>query len=276
MKRKWLTGRKKWLIVAGLMFGIFIPALDVRLKTVEYLLPIPGLKEEVRIGLVADLHSCNYGERQKTLTEAIARSAPDFLLMAGDMIDDEMPEQKAKEFMDWAGRHYPSYYVTGNHEYWADDVERIKDMVRGYGVRVLEGEVIPLSYEGLEIDLCGVNDTEEPRWNLEMQNCLENRRAEAFSILVSHRPEQIERYVKDRYSLIVAGHAHGGQWRIPFLLNGLIAPNQGLFPKYAGGRYDIEDSVMIVSRGLARESTRVPRIFNRPEYIILRLLPAEK
>ncbi len=69
--------------------------------------------------------------------------------------------------------------------------------------------------------------------------------------------------------MVLSGHAHGGQWRIPFLLNGLYAPNQGLFPKYAGGRYDYENGTLIVSRGLARESTPMPRIFNRPELVIV-------
>ena len=73
--------------------------------------------------------------------------------------------------------------------------------------------------------------------------------------------------------MILAGHAHGGQWRLPGLINGLAAPNQGLFPRYAGGRYDLEGTVLVVSRGLARETTRLPRIFNRPELVLLDLVP---
>ena len=71
----------------------------------------------------------------------------------------------------------------------------------------------------------------------------------------------------------MAGHAHGGQWRLPGLINGLLAPNQGLFPKYAGGLYDLNGQTMVVSRGLARESTRIPRFFNRPELVVLELGP---
>ena len=71
--------------------------------------------------------------------------------------------------------------------------------------------------------------------------------------------------------LVVSGHAHGGQLRIPFLLsNGLIAPDQGLFPEYTSGIHELNNrTLLIISRGLARESTRVPRFFNKPEIVSL-------
>ena len=93
--------------------------------------------------------------------------------------------------------------------------------------------------------------------------------------MLAHRPERIKDYLAYGFDLILSGHAHGGQWRIPGLLNGLLAPNQGLFPQYAGGRYDWEGTVFLVSRGLARESTRVPRIFNPPELVAVDLVPEE-
>ena len=96
-----------------------------------------------------------------------------------------------------------------------------------------------------------------------------------FSVLLAHRPERIEDYLQYPFDLIVSGHAHGGQWRIPGILNGLLAPNQGFFPPYAGGQYDFADTTLIVSRGLARESTRIPRIFNRPELVVIDLVPEQ-
>ena len=92
-----------------------------------------------------------------------------------------------------------------------------------------------------------------------------------YTILLSHRPELFEHYVSRGFDLVLCGHAHGGQWRIPRILNGLYAPNQGLFPQYAGGQYDSDATTMIVSRGLARESTRLPRIFNRPELVLVEI-----
>ena len=90
-----------------------------------------------------------------------------------------------------------------------------------------------------------------------------------FTVLLSHRPELFENYVSRAFDLVLCGHAHGGQWRIPGVLNGLYAPQQGLFPLYAGGKYEKGSTTMIVSRGLAKETTPIPRIFNPPELVVV-------
>ncbi|MBR4319366.1 MAG: metallophosphoesterase, partial [Oscillospiraceae bacterium] len=92
-----------------------------------------------------------------------------------------------------------------------------------------------------------------------------------YTILLSHRPELFPLYENCQFDLVLSGHAHGGQWRIPYLLNGLYAPNQGLFPEYAGGKYQSGQVTMLVSRGLARESTKLPRFYNRPELVVIDL-----
>ncbi|MGX8705934.1 MAG: metallophosphoesterase, partial [bacterium] len=121
--------------------------------------------------------------------------------------------------------------------------------------------------------LCGVDD---PRaWSndaaIYAARLRELPAAESYAVLLAHRPEYAELYAECGFDLVLSGHAHGGQWRVPGLLNGLFAPNQGLFPKYTGGVYQIDDTTMVVSRGLARESTRVPRFYNRPELVIVEL-----
>ena len=92
---------------------------------------------------------------------------------------------------------------------------------------------------------------------------------------MSHRPDLADLYSGRGFDLVVCGHAHGGQVRIPGILNGLYAPNQGMFPKYAGGHYRLADgkTEMIVSRGLCKNS--LPRIFNPPEVVVIDILPRE-
>jgi len=94
-----------------------------------------------------------------------------------------------------------------------------------------------------------------------------------FTIFMAHRPEYIDVYLQYDFDLILSGHAHGGQWRIPGILNGFLAPNQGFFPQYAGGMYEFSDKTFIVSRGLAKESTSIPRVFNPPELVIVDIVP---
>ncbi|MBQ4118259.1 MAG: metallophosphoesterase, partial [Oscillospiraceae bacterium] len=95
---------------------------------------------------------------------------------------------------------------------------------------------------------------------------------ESFNVLLVHRPEYIEQYAKLGFDLVLCGHAHGGQWRIPGVLNGIYAPGQGVFPKYAGGIYEVNGTTLVVSRGLAKESTPIPRVFNRPELVIIDII----
>jgi predicted MPP superfamily phosphohydrolase len=152
------------------------------------------------------------------------------------------------------------------------------------GIRRLSGEAVSVEANGGAVDLCGVDDPDawgndrgyQEHADGSFREQLAQAAAQAddggYTILLTHRPEMLELYARFDFDLVLAGHAHGGQWRIPGLLNGLYAPNQGLFPACAGGMYQRDGTVMIVSRGLARESTRVPRFYNRPELVIVDLI----
>lgn len=276
-KKKWI-----WCLVIAFVFLILF-ACDVRLKTVYYSVESDKITAPVRIALLTDLHSCRYGKNQKDLIEAVQKQNPDIVLLGGDIFDDEMSYDNAEITIRQLAEEYPSYYVTGNHEYWGYDVGTILDIVKDCSVMVLAGECDSITINGQTINICGVDDPDVEvylaegvpvEWQLECANeaAQEAEKAlgtELFTVLLSHRPELYEAYQNYDFDLVLSGHAHGGQWRIPGVLNGLFAPDQGLFPEYAGGRYDYENGTMIVSRGLARESTPVPRIFNRPELVIV-------
>ncbi|MDO5096593.1 MAG: metallophosphoesterase [Peptostreptococcaceae bacterium] len=276
MKKNKRRNNKRMLVVAGAVALLLGMGLDQRLEVVNYTIADSRIQKPIRIALVADLHSCNYGEKQHTLTEAVDQSRPDVLLLAGDIIDDDLPEDKAWEFLSWAGEKYPSYYVSGNHECWTEELPRLKSTVLDYNIAVFEGDKVELDIRGQRVNLFGIDDVDigESAWQNQLEKAKSKIEPDIYSLLLTHRPERYEQY-RD-FDLSMAGHAHGGQWRIPGVLNGLLAPNQGLFPKYAGGLYEFENYKMIVSRGLARESTRIPRFYNRPEYVVIDLVPSEE
>ncbi|MEG2571177.1 MAG: metallophosphoesterase, partial [Clostridia bacterium] len=172
-------------------------------------------------------------------------------------------------------KKYPCYYVSGNHEYWTSGIPKIKSELRNAGVIVLEGDCKTLKIDTQYINICGVDD---PTYIGKYATVEQIKTVDAaadnklFTILLSHRPELFDEYAKCDFDLVLSGHAHGGQWRIPGILNGLYAPGQGLFPKHAGGQYAMGDNLMIVSRGLARGGNVIPRIFNRPELVIIDLM----
>lgn len=247
----------------------------------------------IRIVLITDLHSCCYGEGQKQLVCAIEAQSPDLILMGGDMFDDRLDIGNTEQLLSGIAGRFRCYYVTGNHEH-RDGPEsfRVKmSMLKKYGVTVLSNVCETIPVNGAMINLCGVEDPESYMVSFDRRKTRRrcktaktemahtfNRQLDAvklqaqngyFTILLSHRPEFFENYAFKGFDLVLCGHAHGGQWRIPGVLNGLYAPQQGLFPPYAGGMYEKDSTTMIVSRGLARETTFVPRIFNPPELVVI-------
>lgn len=266
------------VLVIILALGLSVFAIDSRLKTVYYEIENPKSDEHLRIALITDLHSCTYGGTdQSDLLEDVRAQNPDMVLFGGDIFDSRrMPPENAVSAMKALAKEYKCYYVTGNHEVRLGNLDEIKNTVRECGVTVLDGQSTKMAismvsgtpdiygfddknaYESLDEQLSHIKQTTE-NYHFE----------ESFNVLLIHRPEHIEHYAELGFDLVLCGHAHGGQWRIPGVLNGVYAPGQGLFPKYVGGLYEIGETTMIVSRGLAKESNVVPRIFNRPELVII-------
>lgn len=273
-----MKGNKKmWIaIAAGLvLLAVFIIfGMSSALTVIDYTINTDLVTKPVKLALISDLHSCKYGEGQLELLNAIKAQSPDAILLSGDIFDDDMPQDNARELISAIAGEYACYYVTGNHEIRTGDEYEIKQFVRDTGVTVLEDEYEILSANEQMLNIVGIDDpTASEKTLTEQLSVCETVPEANFTVLLAHRPELINEYLTFDMDLVLSGHAHGGQWRIPGLMNGLIAPNQGLFPKYAGGEYQFGDKTMIVSRGLAKESTIIPRVFNRPELVIVTIAP---
>ena len=267
-------------IIFFIIIAFLFSAFDVRLKTVEYTITSDKITNPIRIALVTDLHSCKYGKNQKTLIDAVVKQNPDIVLLGGDIFDDKIPDENTELFLAGIAGKYPCYYVTGNHEYWSRRVDEMLDTLRKYNVTILDGKSETVEVNNQKISISGIDDPDANLYTgkgegfyAQLDEINQIKDDSLFTILLAHRPLYVNKYLDYNFDLVLSGHAHGGQWRIPFLLNGVFAPDEGFFPKYAGGQYDFPNGKMIVSRGLARESTRVPRIFNRPELVIVNLEP---
>lgn len=149
-------------------------------------------------------------------------------------------------------------------------------MFRKYQVKVLEHQYVEIKVRESSFIIGGVDDPaitkhQNPKFNWEKkmnQAFAVLKQNNAYKILLSHRPERVKAYKKSCFDLVLSGHAHGGQVRIPYLINGLFAPGQGLFPKYAGGVYKHNKLIHIVSRGVSYHFLR-PRVFNPPEVVVI-------
>ncbi len=293
--KEWLRKHKSKLILIALFWLLCIWAFWNGLVVTRYEISSDKIDGEVKIVLITDLHSHIYGKKQKDLADRIRTQNPDVILLGGDIADDGTPIEGTEQFLSAIRDIADIYYVTGNHEFWADDIERIKRVIDSYGVTILENQYAEIVIHQNKIILGGVEDPDSFRgsydskgfayakeklqngndtytsWDEMVEQAFEDLEiADGYGILLSHRPEKTGLYARLPFDLIVSGHAHGGQVRIPFLLNGLFAPNQGFFPKYAGGLYEYEGRTHIVSRGVSFKP-RLPRVFNPPEIVVIRL-----
>lgn len=273
--------KHRWILPAlAILVILTLIALDERLILRTYTVVSPKLTAEVRLAVVTDFHSSDNAD---DVVAMVASCAPDAVLLVGDLFDDDTqnrPTERTLSLMRQLSALYPCYYVSGNHEAWTGEMDALYQQTEEAGVTVLRMSSGVLTVRGQRIALCGIPDPYEmvysgaPDTEEQLRQALEDVDSADFTVLLAHRPELLAKYAQFPLDLVVSGHAHGGQVRIPGVLNGLYAPNQGWFPKLAGGAYTQDGTTLIVSRGLAVR-TRLPRIFNRPEVVLVRCVPAE-
>ena len=227
-----------------------------------------------KIVQISDLHNAEFGTDNQKLIDILKSEAPNAIVITGDLIDarrtnTEIAESFARRCMEIAD----CYYVPGNHEarlggtYDAFESALIAD-----GVNVLRNGSVRIRKEMDAIRIIGVDDPAFAKASDAITNldaALEALSSDDFTILLAHRPELIDEYSKWGIDLVLSGHAHGGQIRLPGI-GGLYAPGQGFFPRYTSGNYTVGDTEMIVSRGIGNSAFPL-RVNDRPEVVIVTL-----
>ena len=239
---------------------------------------IPESFQGYRIAQVSDLHNTKFGKGNEKLLTMLREADPDMIAITGDLIDSRRTNiETALEFARQAIQIAPCYYVTGNHEARIDEYPALKQGLLDLGLVILENDCVELTQKDAKIFLAGVEDPSFQTDYLrgDSQAVMQENLAQAlscsdgFTILLSHRPELMDVYAENNVSLVLSGHAHGGQFRLPFV-GGLFAPNQGLLPEYDAGIYHEENTAMVVSRGLGNSIFPL-RFNNCPELIVVEL-----
>ena len=250
------------------LLGILLPiALSQRLEVDVYTIASPKVQNQVTLAVATDLHDSFFGENQRELVAVIRAEAPDALLLVGDMCESPDEMDGVRALVEGLVGEIPILYTTGNHECQGSEDKQIKAALREMGATVLEGDSVELG----GIRIAGTDDPlclTRADWQAQLEAC--RAQDEIFTVLMAHRPERVDSYATG-FDLVVSGHAHGGQICIPGLLDGLWAPNQGWFPAYTSGLYPLEEGQLAVSRGLCKSA--IPRLFNRPELMILHIVP---
>lgn len=219
-----------------------------------------------RIVQISDLHNASFGPENRRLLKKIEKLQPDMIVLTGDMVDSSFT--KADVAIDFGKKCVelaPTYFVTGNHENWlkAEEKQGFLDDLKQVGVICLEDEAVEVVKENDKFTLIGLNHESLVGNKLEMLvKEVDNSR---LQILLAHEPQYLEHYATTGVDLVFSGHAHGGQVRLPFV-GGVVAPDQGIFPKYTAGEHVQGETTMIISRGLGNSVIPI-RLFNLPEIV---------
>lgn len=295
--------KKKKLIIAAIILLCMIAFClwqNNYLGVTEYEYTHANLPDELdgyTIVQISDLHNKEYPFDQKYLMNKIRDCQPDVIVITGDIVDSNHTDiEVAVEFAKKAVSMAPTYYITGNHEFWLSEADRnglLSGLVEA-GVTCLDNDYVTLEQDGAEIMLLGLDDQNLADDTLtgllsEMQNQEADRTTEEGSepaetgeaevadeavspnmtILLAHEPQYIAKYAQADVDLVLSGHAHGGQFRLPFV-GGVVAPDQGFFPEYTEGLHVAEDTSMIISRGIGNSVIPL-RVFNCPEIVCVKL-----
>lgn len=275
---------KKYMISMAIIFIIFAffcvwQNNSISISKSDYVnAKIPVEFNDFTIAQISDLHNKKFGKNQVKLLNKVESVNPDIIVITGDLIDRRKYNlDAAMEFITGAIEIAPVYYVSGNHEAWSGEYLTIKENLIAAGVHVIDNSILKISKGEGSIHIAGLADpdffTSEYIDGTDVSSATEQLNNwsidEKFKILLSHRPELFDLYCENNMDLIFTGHAHGGQFRIPFI-GGLVAPDQGVFPEYTSGSYNKHLSTMFVSRGLGNSIIPI-RIFNRPEIIAVKL-----
>ena len=243
---------------------------------------LPESFDDYRIVQVSDLHNDEFGEDNAKLLAIIKEEKPDIIAITGDLLDSRRTSvEKALNFATKAVQIAPCYYVTGNHESRMDEeYEQLETGMKNAGVTVLRNETVTLEKGGEQITIAGLDD---PRFVIATDRVLKMEAVigevlagilkevpeERFTLLLSHRPELFAMYCDQGLDVVLSGHVHGGQVRIPYI-GGIIGPGQGILPDYDAGLYMADGTTMVLSRGLGQSI--IPfRVNNPPELVVVTL-----
>ena len=265
------------LLLGMLCFFIWQDNSIVVTRTQYFSPKLPEAFDGFTIVQISDLHNKSFGKGQERLLNSIRESAPDLIVVTGDLIDRRRYNlDVAMAFIEGAVKIAPVYYVSGNHEALSGKYDSIRQRLTKAGVTVLDDAFTGIEKGGGSIRVFGLSD---PVFGADGRVAAEHQLSvwsgmEGFKILLSHRPELFAVYAENSMDLIFTGHAHGGQVRLPGI-GGLFSPDQGFFPAYTSGSYQLGASTMFVSRGLGNSIFPI-RIFNRPQVVVVTLRRGEQ
>ena len=273
------------IVISAMFISYIISLFKIDVSKYEVAsVKVPKAFDGFRILQLSDLHNRRFNKNNKKIVKIIEKQKPDIIVMTGDMVSsNSVGFSNFFSLVEELDGKYPIYYIFGNHEQRLS-VEKqaiIIGKLREYGVKVLNNQHESITKNDESIEIFGLKQEliyytnylkSKKTYSYEtkdMENAIRKADSKKFNILLAHNPLYFETYEKWGADLVFSGHVHGGIIQIPFI-GGFLSPERKLFPKYSGGEYEINDSKMIVSRGLGYTKINL-RFFNNPEICVVEL-----
>lgn len=249
-------------VLVALLIVLFAYLSNNLISLSRYVVESEKIGKSVRVVQISDLHGKSFGKDNRTLIKKVKKLSPDIIVVTGDIIHKYRDKDIAVALKTVAGLHQVAVvlYASGNHEMRSVKYKVLRERLVESGACVLDNA----SWEGFGLNVCGVNCADIKRRGF---NSIP-KSADKFNLLLAHLPQYINEYSSAGYDCVLCGHAHGGQWRVPFTGVGLYAPGQGLFPKYTAGKHECGKTIEIISRGLGNSQFPL-RLFNRPNLVVV-------
>lgn len=224
---------------------------------------------QIKILHLSDMHFPKCEVDLDLILNKIEEDSIDIIAITGDLIDSsaEVLSCGVIPFLVKLNKYSNIYYVCGNHEIRHKEYLILKEHLENNNIKVLENSFEEIDIKGQRISIMGLVDGQDYSTNY-----FEGLDSDTYKVLLAHRPEKFDNYTSasSEYNpdLILSGHAHGGQVRIGKLA--LVAPNQGLNPKFTSGIYSSDNGNinMVVSRGIGN-SVLPLRINDKPHIPII-------
>lgn len=233
---------------------------------------LPNNIKSINILQISDFHNKKFGKDNRNLKKLLNKDY-DLIFITGDFVDRRYPDfEVAEDFLEFLNTKYNGkiFYSNGNHEKGLEDFDTLKSLINKYNVKYLVDEKI--QYRGIEIiglddpsEYKAVEKTKKLDEKDKIEKSIKTLKSNKFSLVLGHKPHFFDVFVENGLELVFTGHSHGGQ--VKLFKWGLLAPQQGFFAKYSGGKFSKNNTVMINSRGLGVNYPFVKRVFNRPELI---------
>ena len=277
------------IIILFLIIITIVNIFKTEIDITEYIISNKKISDnfnDFKIVQLSDFHSSGYKDTTDEIIEKVKEIDPDIIVMTGDMIDwkvenIENVEKLISSLVDVA----PIFHIDGNHEHLSEILVEGRyiafiEWMKSLGVTIIKNGYVELvkgdeviNLYGIDLPLDGATGLYVNKYQLEknyVEKTLPESDGEKFNILLAHTPIFIKQYSQWGADLALAGHMHGGIVRIPFTNIGLLSPGRTILPRYAAGKFKVDDTTMIVNRGIGTSSFKL-RLFNNPEISVITL-----